>query len=150
METELLILAFLAHLLTGCGSPQWEIDRATPPRAWTNHPVTKRFGPLHAYYELHPDGTVTAHVRPASFPIPFHIETGTRSGDIGDYGNWVTDITFHGVTERYWGHYAFAPTWRAMLTVVPRDYKPTPANTPGAGGAIYPPPMYPRRSPEQQ
>jgi hypothetical protein len=143
-------LVLFAHLLTGCGSPQWEIDRATPPRAWTTHPATKRFGQLRAYYELHPGGTVTAHVRPASFPVPFHIETGFRSNDIGAYGNWTTDITFHGVTERYWGHYAYAPTWRAILTVVPRDYQPNPANTPGARSTMYPSPIYPSKSLNRQ
>jgi hypothetical protein len=150
VKQNFFLLALLARLLTGCGSPQWEIDRATPPRAWTTHPVAKSFGRLHAYYELHPSGTVTAHVRPASFPLPFHIETGSSSNDIGDYGNWVRDITFHGVTERYWGHYAYAPTWRAVLTVVPRDYKPNPANTPGARGTMYPCPVKPPKSSSQQ
>jgi hypothetical protein len=112
--------------------------------------VTKHFGRLHAYYELHAGGAVTANVGPAFCPLPLYIERGSSSGDIGGYGNWVTDITFHGVTERYWGHYAYAPTWRAILTVVPRDYKPNPANTPGAGGTMYPRPIYPPKSRKQQ
>ena len=74
----------------------------------------------------------TANVRPAWFPFPLHIETGSCTDDVGEYGNWVSDMTFHGITECYWGHYACAPTWCAMLAVVPREYKPDRAIIPGA------------------
>jgi hypothetical protein len=138
MKHRVFPLLLLSMLLTGCADPQWDVDSASTSRVWTTGPDTKNFGRVHACYEFHDDGTVTAYVTPASFPFPFHIENGRSGKEIGDYGNWVQDITFHGVTERYWGHYAYAPDWRAVLTVVPDDYKPNPKNTPGAGGIMYP------------
>lgn len=123
------LLASLIALLCGCqGSPEWAVDSTTPPKAWTTHPITKHFKPLRASYTLHPNGAVTAHVAQRYFPFRSHREEGHRdlANGLGEYGSWTTDITFHGVTERYWGHYGNDPNWRAMLTVVPRGFKPDP------------------------
>ncbi len=108
--------------------PRWDVDPATRPHAWDAHPKTQDWERLEVWYVMHVDDSVSAYVRRRGKCFAKKIGEGRQGETIGAPLNWVTDITFHGVTDRYWGHPG--PKGPGMVTVVPDDFVPDPANDP--------------------
>lgn len=128
MRSKPCIVMVGAILMCGCMHPRWDVDRATRPRAWDGHPKTQDWERLEVWYVMHPDNRVSAYVRRRGDCFAEKIGEGRQSETIGAPLNWVTDITFHGVTDRYWGHPG--PKGPGMVTVVPYDFVLDPAKDP--------------------
>jgi hypothetical protein len=117
------------ELLSSC-SNEWTIDRHTPPKAWTTHPFTKHLQPIRASYNFLGGDAVDASIKIPFFPFPY-VERGVVGKSIVGPNDWVVDVTFHGITERYWGHIVYTPKNKpygeAILTVIPLNdtSKPT-------------------------